>query len=450
MMARSRHKPRAQGRIAQPSAGISNERSSWLARARWWVIAVFTVTVPLFVSLHGDDTFRLPKELWLRTAAIVIAALILASFIRGENSFRALARDRRVSAAILLVVVVAVLATLVSTNRPLSLIGLGYSLSLVIVFCAMYEGAGERSLRIAVTLGAFPGVLSAVIAVGQRLRWWSIFEFPEIVPARERVTALIGNPNDVGACLAVSAIAVIAFAMATRKPIAIAVSALLLAGVFAADALTSMIAVIVSGLVMTWLLPRRAAATGMLAVLVVSLVAFTALPPLRGRIQTIAHAARVHDYDTLSSHRVIAFVAAWNMFRDHPLLGAGPGTFKWHYLPYRLRAELRHPEYYLRIVQNLGEAHNDHLQVLAEEGALGYATLLFSMFAAASRTWTSRNRRSETDERARFAYYAALPLAVCFAVLALAGFPLELPAVMTPLLFFIACILRWSGHAVAR
>lgn len=420
----------------------------WPAQLRFWVIVAFTAALPLFVSPHGDDTFRQPKELLVRAEAIVIAALILASFISASNTFRSFFPDRFTSAAILSVMASTALATLFSTNRPISLLAAGYTLSFVIVFWAMYEAAGKLRLPVVMAIGAGPALVNLAIALGQRLHWWTIFEFPATVPARERVTGFVGNPNDVGACLAITAVAASAYAIATRKPIAMAMAAALFGGVFVADSLTSMITVVVTYVLMMWFLPRRLALLSTAALVVITLFAFGVVPPLRTRMHTLIVSLRTHDYDALSSHRALPFASAWSMFRDHPVLGAGPGTFKWHYLPYRLQVELKHPQLYLSIVQNLGEVHNDHLQVLAEEGLLGYASAVLCLLALASRTWMLRNRRRDEDERIRFAYYAALPLATAWAVLAIAAFPLELPSVMTPLLLFSACILRWSGDVV--
>jgi O-antigen ligase len=431
---------------AKARAGRISEQESWPARARWWVIVAFTVTLPLFISLQGDDTFRLPKELLMRAEAILIAALTLTAFISGKNGLQLLSHDRLTSTAVLSVVAAAGITTAFSTNRRISLMALEYTLALVIIFCGVYESAGGRSLSKVVAIGAAPAVVDAVLAVGQRLHWWSLFKFSDAVPPRERITALIGNPNEVGACLAISVSAAAAFSIVTRKPIAAAFFILLTAAVFASDALTSMIAITVSTLVMVWLMPRRVVIASTTALLMTCVVAFATLPPLRSRVAIMTRAVRTRDYDLLTSHRAIVFASAWMMFREHPFLGAGPGTFKFHYLPYRLRTEMLHPSYYLKFVQNVGEVHNDHLQVLSEEGVLGYASLVLCVVVIASRTLAVRNAATH-DERARFVYFAALPLTVCWIVLALGVFPLELAVVMTPLLFFTACIMRWSRDA---
>ncbi|PYQ47813.1 MAG: hypothetical protein DMF59_17860 [Acidobacteria bacterium] len=418
------------------------------AVARWWTVVAFVLLVPLFISATGDDVFRAPKELLVRAEGIILAALFVIDFILGRNPFRAILADRLTSAAIVSVTAVALLTTAFSTNRRVSLIALGYTLSLLLVFCAVYEGAGGRRPSRVVLLAVAPAIVNTILAVGQRLHWWALFTWPDIVPPRERITGLIGNPNEVGACLAICATALIALAIATRKPLIAGLSGLLVIGIVASDAITSMLAIAAGVLAIVWLMPRRVAISSSVVILIAVVVAFSSLAPLRKRMTGFAQAARVRDYDTLTSHRAIAFLAALKMFGDHAIVGAGPGTFKFQFLPYRLRAELEHPALYQKIVSNFGEVHNDHLQILAEEGLFGYCCLLFCLGVVGSRSFAISGS-AMSDEKARFVYFAAFPLTVCWVVLALAAFPLELSSVMTPLVFLSACIARWSRDARA-
>ena len=201
-------------------------------------------------------------------------------------------------------------------------------------------------------------------------------------------------------------------------------------------------------LVLAVLASRRALlSVGIIALAFVSLVA--TLPALRARAALYTAAARARDYDLLTDHRIVGYMTAWMIFRDHPLTGAGPGTFKWHYLPYRLQVEAHHPEYYLKMNESLGEVHSDHLQVLSEEGAIGYTCMLIAVLVLGSRSLALKSENGEEDERRAYVRLCALPLAVCFVALAAAGFPLELAAVTSPLLFFARALMRWSHDAAA-
>src|SRR5205085_9384380 len=48
-------------------------------------------------------------------------------------------------------------------------------------------------------------------------------------------------------------------------------------------------------------------------------------------------------WDMIASERVSPFLSAFEMFRDRPLLGQGPGTFKHHYMLYRIRVGEKYP-----------------------------------------------------------------------------------------------------------
>jgi O-antigen ligase len=96
---------------------------------------------------------------------------------------------------------------------------------------------------------------------------------------------------------------------------------------------------------------------------------------------------------------------------------------------------------------NFGEAHNDHLQVLAGTGLVGYGFMLAAIALLASRSFI--RRADDDDERARFARLASLPLAIGFSVSALAQFPLELAAALTAYLFYSALCVAWSTESTS-
>jgi len=427
----------------------SAQRTTFLERALWLTIAAFTLIIPAYVSPHADNVFRLPKELLLRAEGVVVAAIVAMMLIWQPRRLRSLLLDRVTATALGACAVATLLSAALSTNRAISVRSVGYVLACIVVFWATYIAVGRQSVRRAVLIGAAAAIANALLAITQRLDWFNPFEFENLLMQRMRTTAFIGNPNDVGASLAVSLVVVTALAILNRSAIAAGAALLLFSGVLAADALTAILAVAAALAGMLLLASRRAGLRTIAAIVLLSMATVAVYPPLRTRMNAMAAAARARDYDALTSHRIVGFLVALKIFGDHPVTGAGPGTFKWLYLPYRLQVESEYPRLYLKIVQNVAEVHSDHLQILAEEGALGYGAMLFAAVALGSRSWILRKRNGELDERAKFVHVAALPLAVCFLVLAVAGFPLELAAVTTPLLFFAACILRWSHDATA-
>jgi O-antigen ligase len=421
----------------------SDPRSS--LRILWSIVCLFAILIPLFFSGSGEDGFRLPKELLLRLEAILLVAGMAIVLIRGSIRHSDWAFDAVVAIAIAATSTVAVITTLLSTNRRLSLDALGYFVCYVVVFAAAYLGAGKAKFFSTVAVGLAAALPNALLAILQRSDWWNPFSFPPHLEHRLRTIGLIGNANDLGAFLAVCAVAAAAYvATRPRSGMGWIVLALTVGGLIASDTLTAFLSFLASTTALICLkFPRRSilaiailAAVAMIAVLIV--------PPLRDRAVTIAESIQSRDYERLSSHRVVSFAAALLMARDRPLIGLGPGTFKWHYLPYRLRVEQSHPELYLKYAVNFREVHSDHLQILAEEGVFGYLVFIgnIGLLAAASKRRSTLHTPPD-DPRQKFVRYAGLPLATAIFVLALAGFPLELAAVMTPAVFFAAVVVRW-------
>jgi O-antigen ligase len=152
---------------------------------------------------------------------------------------------------------------------------------------------------------------------------------------------------------------------------------------------------------------------------------------------------RAGEYNALLTDRLAPFAAASLMTQDHPWIGVGPGAFGWNYFTYKVRAEQRHPE--LRKAWsrgiNYGEVHNDHLQVLAEGGVVGYALFLTCVILLASISW--RQRIGDAPPPAKFALLLALPLAVLWLVVSIAQFPLETTAVRMIIVHFAALCATW-------
>jgi O-antigen ligase len=183
------------------------------------------------------------------------------------------------------------------------------------------------------------------------------------------------------------------------------------------------------------------------AVAAVSLVPST--PPGR-RVHNWIEALSNRQYDVIFSQRLPPFLAAAEMCRDHPLTGVGPGCFKVHYMSYRLKIDAEYPRAWLASYPEMfAEAHNDHLQLLAEAGIPAYALFLFAIGAIALPAIRIRpvNDLATADFRHVFARELRLPLAAAIFIVALAQFPLQLAAPRTMFLYFAALCFAWDQHA---
>lgn len=74
----------------------------------------------------------------------------------------------------------------------------------------------------------------------------------------------------------------------------------------------------------------------------------------------------IDDFDKYQSNteRILMWQSAWNMFKDHPILGVGLGQYKENYQQKYISPEAKEPQ--------LSHAHNNLLQMLAENGIVGF------------------------------------------------------------------------------
>lgn len=81
----------------------------------------------------------------------------------------------------------------------------------------------------------------------------------------------------------------------------------------------------------------------------------------------------MHRLDTIddftkyqsNTERILIWQSAWNMFKDHPILGVGLGQYTVNYQQKYISPQAKEP--------NLGHAHNNFMQMLAENGIVGFA-----------------------------------------------------------------------------
>lgn len=66
-----------------------------------------------------------------------------------------------------------------------------------------------------------------------------------------------------------------------------------------------------------------------------------------------------------NTERILIWQSAWNMFKDHPILGVGLGQYTVNYQQKYISPQAKEP--------NLGHAHNNFMQMLAENGIVGFA-----------------------------------------------------------------------------
>jgi O-antigen ligase len=404
------------------------------------ILAAGALTIPILYS-GGLDVFNLPKELAFRAEAI---ALLAAGVLWATSAHRtwSLRGSRRAIILAAVVVAWAAITTLTSTNRPLSADSLITVAAAAVIFVATAIAAQTMPI-VAVDILMAGACLNVVMVILQELKIWSPFVHAAYVSGHYESVGFLGNANYVGTYLAMPALAAIVLAVVAtgkRRWIYAAIAALLIAGI-AVSATRTAIGALVAGLAMLSLRSRRAALAMAAALAVVALLTLSPRTALGERVRDFIDAASKRDYERLFSERLLPALAAIDMTRDHPLLGVGPGCFRFHFMAYRLRLDQHYPKNWTRgYPGNWSAAHNDHLQVAAETGLPGYALFLAVIGLGAG----FRRQTQPKNLEGSFARALRWPLAVLFLVLCLAQFPLELAAPRLMLITLGALCMTWD------
>ena len=430
--------------LAAVAAHVADDRR-W-HRAILALLLGGAILVPVVISWAGYDHFRRPKQLTMYAVAICTVAvtamgLILQRIRVDETAKRALRVPARLAAA---GIAWALIATLASTNILLSLDAFVWATSLLCIFIIAAYALRGVSVEIVAAAVLLPALVNATVLLLQASQIWNPWVFPEGTYLRAMKNALLGNADDVSVYLAAPALLAWALTLgAARFRVLFGIAAFYLTaavvateGLTALGALTAALAVLVIcwkprfGLIMTVAAP-------------IVLAAALLLGPPRERIAAYVESVQEGRWGSLLSGRLVPFATAWEMFADHPLAGAGPGTFKYHYMRYRMDLREEHPAFYeMASVAsvNFGEVHNDHLQLLAETGVPGLALMTAGLVVIALRS----RRRHGGSPPAEVARLLAAPLAVLVAIIMLAQFPMQIAAPAYTYALLGAACLAWT------
>jgi O-antigen ligase len=404
------------------------------------------ILVPVVISWAGYDHFRRPKQLTMYAVAIcAVAVTAIGLLLRRIHVDEAARRTLRIPAGLAAAGIAwALITTLVSTNVLLSLDAFVWAASLLCLFVIGAYALRGVSVEVVAAAVLLPAIANATVLMLQAAQIWNPWVFPEGTYLRAMKNALLGNADDVSVYLAAPALLAWALTLgaARFRPLFAVAALYLTAAVVATEGLTALgaLTAALAVLVICWK-PRFGLIMAVAAP--IALAAALLLGPPRERIEAYVESVREGRWGSLLSGRLVPFATAWEMFVDHPLTGAGPGTFKYHYMRYRMDLRDERPAFYeMASVAsvNFGEVHNDHLQVLAETGVPGFALMTAGFVVIALR---SRRRRGgpPANEVARL---LAAPLAVLVGIVMLAQFPMQIAAPAYTYTLLGAACLAWA------
>ncbi len=379
---------------------------SWL----WGLLFLHLGISPVFFHHATIEPFDYPKSLLLQlTAGILLGASIAGGPRRPLVAARL--RDP-VSIGVVLFTASAILSTLFSISplmsmagAPESFAGLPTLLALVVVFFAVRAACptwiDARRLLIAPVIGAAVTAAYALVqSTGVDVFSWSrVAEFGGVRPF-----GTMGNANALGSFLAaVLPIAIYLAVLAQRRgqrALATAYGVTIVLCSFAivrsasrAAWLGLLVGVVVILLVLVLAGERKAAKRiGLISgVWMVAALVVMAVTPW-GREFAGVLWSRVSGAAGIES-RLFIWSAAIDIFRAHPILGAGVDTFGLAFSP------LRTPEFWaIEWNTTFVRAHNEALHILATQGAFGAGALLVIAFGVIRSAWTAW-RSADSEQR---------------------------------------------------
>ena len=372
------------------------------------VLAAGVVVVATMFSRGGADVFRLPKELAFRAEAIVL--LMLGAFwitakrrtwrfgrrreFLSDRGDRLLDGDHRWT----------------STNRQLTADSLITVVAAAVIFIATCLAAQGLSLCDRRADGRLLHQRGVVI-----LQETEDLDAVSRRPVRRRITAASAcweMPNDVGTYLAAPAVAAVVLAVTaagsgagpTPRSDCCSPPASSRARRGRRSSRSSSALIVFA----RPLLATRACSPWRRP-LAFALVARCRRHDARPRCpRSSSRPPRITTTSSSSPSGSLPFLAAIDMTRDHPLLGVGPGCFKYHYMPYRVALVGKYPgDVDARVSDELGRgAQRSSAGRDARRGVPGYAALSRRHRALRGRTAAHGRGDARRNVRARAALAA--------------------------------------------
>lgn len=393
-----------------------------------FALSLFLILICLYFDPYLKNGFTLPKELLLYGLATSLVSLAIASLVvQGRLSISL--RSGMIPLSLITMLVLLSLAYTPSMHAATDevLIWISYC---VIFFFAAQLPPSQISRLILCSLAA--GALMGGIAI---LQYFNIDPLP-LHGGQFKIYSTLGNPNYVGGYLAVvipASLGLIIFHGLKGKKIlllaCIALSLCVLAVVYS----HSRGAMISSGLSILILLgvasSRRIKSTKWILIALLLLVIIAVIINM-GVKRIDERTGR-----TSAQWRLFTWRAMVEMIKERPILGWGAGSLNLVYLEYQANLLDNVDDLTAKTSASgvLKRAHNEYLQLAAEEGLA--APILFTIFIFIC------TRAAFKGEPITYGLGASM---ISFAILSLTNFPLRLPAIGYP--FFVFAGLSLSSQ----
>jgi O-antigen ligase len=179
------------------------------------------------------------------------------------------------------------------------------------------------------------------------------------------------------------------------------------------------------------------------AILALAVGVVVAVPSLRARAAAKLLQARQGSWDEVLTGRLDGWRAALWMFDQHPWAGVGHGAYRVEFAPAKLALLARGTAFSPGQQQNFVNAHDEILEVAADCGLPGLATLLWGSWVVVAalrrRPPGSLGSPGPADV---LGHALAVAGTAALAVLCLVDFPFRIGLLAFPALLFLAWVLR--------
>jgi tetratricopeptide (TPR) repeat protein/O-antigen ligase len=352
-------------------------------------LIIILVALPLIYSSQTQNSFATPKKAFFQIS--VAALLVLFSLQAIVTPERLTSRKTPLDIVLLAWLAWEAISSACSLDRTESMRELVYSACLVAFFFIITRNVENQKQAFSlIGVIAALGVVEAAYGIPERLGIKLLYESrvkeslsqAEVLVARGSILGTFGNANQLASYLSLTCPLLFGAACicrGLRRAISIACLATVIACLILIGARGSWIAAAAGLAVFTIWYAKGRMREVMITVGIILLISALLLAVIMSVKPQIARElfGRLQGAAASLNYRFLAWRLSLRMIAQRPLLGGGPGMFKFLFLP--TMAEYLSgfdPLSYWNLTEKMNEPHNEYLQTAVETGIPGLCFLI--------------------------------------------------------------------------
>lgn len=335
--------------------------------------------LPLLFNPFGYDLFEFPKNLWMKSLALIMAGGLVIEYFRGNLKRFHLSTNHQAWLSVLLGILV--LSLIVSIRPEVSfwggyvrqggIINMLFYILLFVLGLQVFNDKSQREKFLQVTMVS--GVIVAVYALMQQIGVDYFSESATDVFAGRSYSTL-GNPTSLGAYLLFPMAAFMALYVGGKQKPRWWIMLLLFAAIVVAKNRASILAVMISsGLYVLWLSRKKPVFFWMLL--------------LGGLVSMLGFLSAYGDDVRSLMSRFSTWASTWEMIKDYPILGIGPENYLYLFDIYA------QPDLYLYedYTTTMDRPHNELLEWWISYGVFGALFYIGLALTLLRKFWTTKD-----------------------------------------------------------